>query len=200
MTKTALKTLLLILTIMNISCKKDVETILETDYKVIELDYGFDNYNKNIRNKADRIIIKERNIVIIDVDKNGRILIENKLIEDSLIIPELKKYIIPNPENNEMPNTIEKEFEFSGKVIMNKNLMISAKFDEELDYKKYSKIRNKIYLSFNEVRNEFSLERFNKTFEELLNSTKEEDLWKWGEIKQITPIRYTEFLVENNYR
>ena len=185
---------------MNISCKKDVETILETDYKVIELDYGFDNYNKNIRNKADRIIIKERNIVIIDVDKNGRILIENKLIEDSLIIPELKKYIIPNPENNEMPNTIEKEFEFSGKVIMNKNLMISAKFDEELDYKKYSKIRNKIYLSFNEVRNEFSLERFNKTFEELLNSTKEEDLWKWGEIKQITPIRYTEFLVENNYR
>src|SRR5690606_3530346 len=111
MTKTALKTLLLILTIMNISCKKDVETILETDYKVIELDYGFDNYNKNIRNKADRIIIKERNIVIIDVDKNGRILIENKIIEDSLIIPELKKYIIPNPENNEMPNTIEKEFE-----------------------------------------------------------------------------------------
>ena len=79
---------------------------------------------------------------------------------------------------------------------MNKNLIISAKFDGELDYKKYSKIRNKIYLSFNEVRNEFSLERFNKTFEELLNSNKEEDLWKWGEIKQITPIRYTEFLVE----
>src|SRR5690606_17136845 len=105
-----------------------------------------------------------------------------------------------NPENNEMPNTIEKEFELSGKVITNKNLMISAKFDEELDYKKTTKMRNKIYLSFKEGRNEFTSERFNNTFEELRNSTKEEELWKWGEIKQITPIRYTEFLVENNYR
>ena len=196
MKKTTLKILLLILTMVSSSCNEVLETNLETDYKVIELDYGFDNYKKNIRDKSDKIIIKERNIVIIDVDKKGRIKIENNFIEDSLITNELKKYIIPNPENNKMPITIENDFEFSGKVIMNKNLMVSAKFNEELNYKKYSRIRNKIYLSFNEARNEFSKERFNQTLEELINSTKEDDIWKWREIRHIIPIQYTEFLEE----
>jgi hypothetical protein len=197
MTKTTLKILLLILTLSISSCKEELEAILETDYKVVEVDYGFDNYRKNIRDKTEQIIIKERNIVIVDVDKNGRIKIENNVVEDSLITTELKKYIIPNPENNQMPITTESEFEFSGKVIMNKNLMVMAKFNKELDYEKYSGIRNKIYSSFNEARNEFAMDKFNKTMEELINSTKENDVLKWRELRQILPIRYTEILEEN---
>lgn len=196
MTKTALKILLCILTITNTSCKKEIDSLLEIDYKVVEVNNGFDNYMRNIRDKSEQFIIKERNIVIIEVDKNGQIKIEKNVVEDSLIVSELKKYIIPSPENNHMPITIEKEFEFSGKVIMNKNLLVMAKFNKELDYKKYRGIRSKIYLSFNEVRNKFSMEKFNKTLRELINSTKKEDVFKWRELKQILPIRYTEILDE----
>ncbi|WP_211272677.1 hypothetical protein, partial [Gelidibacter algens] len=196
MTKTTLKILILILTITTSSCKKELETILEADYKVIEIDYGFDNYKKNIRDNSEQFIIKERNLVIIDVDKNGQIKIKDSFVEDSLIISELKKYIIPNPDNNQMPMTIVGDFEYSGKIIMNKNLMIMAKFNEELDYKKYSGIRNKIYLSFNEARNDFSMEKFNKTLEELTKSTEQNDVMKWRELREIMPIRYTEILGE----
>ena len=166
--------------------------MLEADYKVIEVDYGFDNYMKNIRDKSEPYIIKKRNLVLIDVDKNGETLIEDNFIPDSLIISEFKKYIVPNPTDEKMPMTVEKNFQYSGKVNMHKNITILARFDKELNYEKYREIRNKIYLAYNEVRNEFSLSKFDKSLTELLNSDEEEDVLKWREIRQIFPIRLTE--------
>ena len=192
MKKKSLKLLLLILIINFASCKKD----LEPDYKVMELEYGFDNYMKNIWNQSEEIIIKERNIVLINVSKDGQTRIEKNSIADSLIIPELKKYIVPNPENDEMPMTVEREFKYSGKVDVNKNIIVLGIFDKKLNYEKYREIRNKIYIAFNEVRNEFSTRKFNKTLPELIQSSKEEDVTQWREIRQIFPIRYMETVEE----
>ena len=105
-----------------------------------------------------------------------------------------KKYIIPNPADKKMPMTTEKSFQYSGKVNTHKNITILAKYDKELDYEKYQKIRNKFYLAYNEVRNEFSLSKFDKSLPELLNSSQEADILKWQEIRQIFPIRYMESL------
>ena len=174
------------------SCKKDIEAILEADYKVVEVDYGFDNYMKNMRDKSEDFIIKERNIVIIDVDKNGQTNIEGKFVEDSLIVDELKKYIIPSPENDEMPITVEKEYQYSGKVVVNKNLILLARFNKSLDYKTYSGIRNNIYSAYNAARDKHLQERFGITLKELINSSKEVDILKWNELKQIIPMRYNE--------
>ena len=196
MTKISLKILLLTLILVSTSCKKEIQSVLEleADYKVIELDYGFDNYMNNTRDKSEQFIIKQRNLVLIDVNKNGETIIEDNFIPDSLIISEFKKYIIPNPTDEKMPMTIEKNFQYSGKVSVNKNITILAKYDKELSYVKYQEIRNKFYLAFNEVRNEFSLSKFNKSLTELLNSDEEEDILKWREIRQIYPVRYTEMV------
>jgi hypothetical protein len=196
MTKISLKILSLILIFTALSCKKELETLIETDYKVIELDYGFDNYLKNTRYESDDIIIKERNIVIIKVDKIGKTLIEDSFIPDSLIISEIKKYIVPDPTNEKMPMTTEQNFHHSGKVNMHKNIIILGKYDKELNYEKYQEIRNKLYLAYNEVHNEFSVSKFDKSLSELLKSGKKEDLEKWREVRQIFDIRYTELLDE----
>ena len=196
MKKTILLILITFLTCTISSCKKELETILETDYKVIELDYGFDNYINNTRDKSEQLIIKERNLVIIEVDKNGSIKFENNSINDSLLVTEIKKYIIPNPDNDEMPITIEKEFQYSGKVDVNKNIIILASFNGELNYRTYNQIRNKVYLAFNEVRDEFSKGKFGKSAEELSSSENENDNAKWNELRQIFPIRYTEITAE----
>lgn len=108
----------------------------------------------------------------------------------------LKKHITPNPENNEMPLTIEKEFKYSGKVNVIKNLIISTSINKELNYGKYNLIRNKVYFAYNAVRNEFSKEKFGKTLQELIESDDESDTAKWIELKEIFPIRYTEFINE----
>ncbi|MCA0154538.1 hypothetical protein [Winogradskyella vincentii] len=194
MTKHSLKILLLTLILVSTSCKKEIDSILEleADYKVIELDYGFDNYMKNTKDKSEQIIIKQRNLVLIDVDKNGDTFIEDIFVPDSLIISEFKKYIVPNPTDKKMPMTVEKDFEYSGKVNMHKNITILARIDKELNYEKYREIRNKFYLAYNEVRNEFSLSKFDKSLTELLKSDEQEDIIKWREIRQIFPVRLTE--------
>ena len=165
---------------------------LEAEYKVIELEYGFDNYMTNTRDKSEPIIIKQRNLVLIDVDENGKTIIEGNSIPDSLIIKEFKKYIVPNPADEKMPMTVEKDFQYSGKVNSHKNITILANYNKKLNYEKYREIRNKFYLAYNEVWNEFSLAKFNKSLTELLNSDEQEDIVKWREIRQIFPIRYTE--------
>lgn len=176
------------------SCNKENESVseLEVDYKVIQLDYLFDNYTNNIREESDPIIIKERNLVIINVDKNGETKIEDKFVPDSLIISEFKKYLVPNPDDDQMPMTTEKNFQYSGKVNTLQNIAILARYDKDLNYEKYREVRNKFYLAYNEVQNEFSISKFNKSLTELLKSDVEEDLAKWREINQIFPIRYTE--------
>jgi len=179
-----------------ISCTQYNKNI-ESDYKVIEVDYGFNNYINNVKKDTEQIIIKERNIVIIDVNKDGLVSINNKIIAQNLIIPELKRYIIPHPKDSLMPLTIEKQFKHSGVLTINKNLMLSAKFNKDLNYGSYSTIRNKIFASFYEIRNEFSMKQFNKSYVELLYSTNTIDNLRYLEIKQIFPVRYSEF-IDNN--
>jgi hypothetical protein len=177
---------------LSISCQKGLESMLEADSKVVELEFGFDNYMQNIRDKSGFYVIKERNLVEIEIDKNGRTIIEDNFIEDSLIIAEFKKYLIPNPSDKKMPMTFKANFKYSGEVNMHKNVTIIGKYDKELNYEKYREIRNKFYLAYNEVRNEFSILKFNKSLTELLNSDDDEDLLKWREIRRIFPISYME--------
>ena len=196
MTKLPLKIFILTIILVSTSCKKELDSLikLEADYKVIDLEYGFDNYMRNVRDKSEQFIIKQRNIVLIVVNKNGETTIEDNIIPDSLIVSEFKKYIIPNPADEKMPMTTEENFQYSGKVNTHKNITILAKYDKELNYEKYQKIRNKFYLAYNEVRNEFSLTKFDKSLMELLKSDEPEDIIKWREIRQIFPIRYMESL------
>ncbi len=198
MTKISTKLLLLTLIIVANSCKRASETLLELeeDYKVIELEYGFDNYLKNIQDSSEEIVIKERNIIIIKVREDGNINIEKKAVSDSLITIELKKYIVPNPDNDEMPKTVEKMFKYSGKVNVNESIIVLGIFHKKLNYEKYREIRNKIYIAYNEVRNEFSLRKFDKTLLELIQSKEEKDIIIWREIRQIFPIRYMETIAE----
>lgn len=194
MKKIPLKILLLTIILVFASWKKEFDALveLEADYKVIEVDYGFDNYMNNVRDKSEPYIIKERNLVIIEVNKNGETTIEDNSIPDSLIISEFKKHIKPNPTDEKMPMTVEHNFEYSGKVIMHKNITILTKYDEDLSYEKYREIRDKLYFAYNDVRNEFALSKFNKSLMQLVNSDEKEDVLKWREIRQIFPIRITE--------
>ena len=200
MRKTKILLYLLIASSILNSCKKEIEEInelLETDFKVIEFYYGYDNLMKNVRSKdSEPIIIRERNFLEINVNENGEFNLEGKIVKSDSIIFELKKYLTPNPENEKMPETIEKEFPYAGKVITNKNLFISALFSENLNYKKYSEIRNKIFLAYNQVRNELAVKKYGKTLSELRFSKNENELEKYYELANILQFRYTEIMEE----
>jgi hypothetical protein len=65
-----------------------------------------------------------------------------------------------------------------------------------LNYKKYNKIRNKIFIAYNEVRNEFTLKKYGKSLSELRNEDKEIEMQKYYELTSIFQFRYTEIMEE----
>tara|TARA_R110002050_G_scaffold300440_1_gene469807 strand:- start:235 stop:837 length:603 start_codon:yes stop_codon:yes gene_type:complete len=200
MKKTKILLYLLIVLSIIVSCKKEIEEIselLETDYKVIEFYYGYDNYFKNIRDDvSDPLIINERNIVEINIDKNGNCNIEGRNIVLDSITSEIKKYIIPNPQNEKMAETLEKEFTYAGKVILNKSLIISVLINENINYKKYSEIRNKIYIAHNEVRNNFAVKKYGKELSQLMIPENEIERKQFHELIEIFPLNYFEMIPE----
>jgi hypothetical protein len=200
MKKTKISIYLIIVLLILFSCKKEIEEInelLDTDYKVIELYYGYDNYFKNIRdNESDPLIIKERNIVEISINENGNCEIEGKDIELDSITNEIIKYLIPRPENKKMSETLEKEFPHAGKVIMNKHLKIAVLINENINYKNYSEIRNKIYIAHNIVRNDFALKKYGKELSVLLLPNNDIETEQIQEIFEIFPLNYFEVIPE----
>jgi len=184
--------LILLLTLF--SCNKENKTVEKVDFKVVEINYDYHYYFESIKDKSSPIIVKERNILEIDVNQKGECRIEGRIINDSLIVSELKKYIIPNPTDSKMPMTVEKEFYFSGKVFVTKQLLISALYDKNLNYENYSKIRNKIYAAYYEVRNDFAKKKFKKSINELLSSNEQDDFSKVAEITEIFPVLYSEVI------
>lgn len=184
--------ILLILT----SCSKEKGNPEKVDLQIIELNYNFHNYISNVRDKSNSPIIKERNYLEIKVNQKGECKIKGKIVNDSLIVSELKKYITPNPINDKMPITVEKEFYHSGKVLVTKQLLIVAFYDKKLSYEKYAEIRNKVYISYSEVKNDFAKLKFKKGINQLLNSDNQNDLLKGEEINFIFPILYTEVINE----
>jgi hypothetical protein len=200
MRKTKILLYLIIASSILISCKKEinkVDELLKADYKVIDFYYGYDNYFKNIRdNESNPLRIRERDIVEININENGNCEIEEKVIELDSITNEIKKYLIPNPENEKMPETLEKEFLHAGKVILNKKLKFVVLINENISYKKYSEIRNKIYIAHNIVRNDFALKKYGKGLSELLLPNNEIEKEQINEIIEIFPLNYLEVMPE----
>ena len=190
---------LFLISIVLCSCGKDLESMIKADYRVIDFDYYRHNYESNIRDKSEPLIIRERNIVEVDISASGEVIIEGKKIAQDSIISELKKFLIPNPSNREMPETIQMDLPYSGKVASNREkLLISAAFKKEMTYEKYSAIRRKFFIAYNEVRNDFAQKKFGKTLYDLMRSEESSDQDKYYEIASIFRFNYVEVILEQN--
>ena len=189
-------TILFFCAVLFTSCNKDIQAVLEPDITVVDYNYSFDRYMANVDGKMDPIIIKQRNIVIIQVKQDGYTLIEDQEVADSLIVSELTRYVIPNPEDTSMPAVQENEFTHSGRVLQTSKLVVAASYHENLNFNDYNRIRNYIYTAFYNARNEFALKKFKKSIGELIRSSEQIDQERLLEIKEIYPIRYTEVVAK----
>lgn len=180
--------------LFSFSCSDQKRKEKQADYKLVELNYSFQNYMDNIRDTAESFNIRERDILIIDTDVNGISEIDKKLVSESMLVIELKKFIVGNPEDDKMPSTIKKKFSYSGEVDTNKRFVILAKYPQDISYQNYRKVRDKIFIAYSEVRNDFAVSKFGKTVTQLMNSSDEVERSKWNEILQIYPMMYTELL------
>ena len=112
--------------------------------------------------------IKERNIFVVLVDRNDRLMVEGELcrVED---LKEKTKEFLTNPKN--LPNLPEKimvDIPFFGPTeIESKSSVISLRNDVGTTYGTYIKVQNELVAAIDELRDNLSKEQFGKNYKDL---------------------------------
>jgi hypothetical protein len=112
------------------------------------------------------------NTLYIYINSSDEIVIYDKVVEiDSL--KDIVKLYISNPKNES--TKAEKypvEIEYFGTVQVSKAI-ISIQCERNTSYEFYIKVQNEIEKAYNGLRNELSIERFNKEYKSLTKSEKQ---------------------------
>ncbi len=110
--------------------------------------------------------IKERNIFVVLINKNDQLLVEGKLMHIRNLKEEAKEFI-ENPARDEnLPEFKEKEVDFFGLVEVSKQV-ISLQNDRGTSYGLYVQVQNELAMAYNELRDELSLRKFGKKYDDL---------------------------------
>jgi len=112
--------------------------------------------------------VKERNIFVVLVDRENRLMVEGELcrVED---LKEKAKIFLTNPSN--LLNLPEKEvrsFDVVGNYeVITKSALISLRNDVGTTYGTYIKVQNELVAAINELREGLATEKFGKPYANL---------------------------------
>ena len=130
--------------------------------------------------------VKERNVFVVLVDRNDRLMVENEVtrIED---LKEKTKIFMTNPLNDEtLPEKMVEDVPFFGPYeILRPSVVISLRNDVGTTYGTYIRVQNELIAAINELRADMALQKFNKPYDKL--STEQQDA-----IKTIFPQKISE--------
>jgi len=112
--------------------------------------------------------IKERNIFKILINKNDRLLVEEKPGNLRNLRSKVKEFV-DNPYNRENLSAQKvKNIKHLGQVEVSQGI-ISLKNDRGTSYDMYIKVQNELAAAFNELKNELAKEKFGIPYEDLSN-------------------------------
>lgn len=123
-------------------------------------------------NKSNTPPIKERNVLVVLVNKNNQILCEGKPTSVSEL-REITKEFIANPlKDNTLPEFLNTQIDLLGVVPVTKGV-ISLQNDRGTSYKTYIDVQNELVGAYNELRDEFALKNFGRKFDNLTDAQSE---------------------------
>jgi biopolymer transport protein ExbD len=116
--------------------------------------------------------INKRNIMQIHVNSLDNLLVNSKPMEVMLLKDEVKTFIL-NPNNDaDKPEKEIKGIELLGEVSVSKGV-VSLQTDRGTSYKIYLAVQNEIMRAYSELRDEFSISRFQSPFTKLTEDKQE---------------------------
>jgi biopolymer transport protein ExbD len=137
--------------------------------------------------------VKQRNIFEILVNQNDQLLVEGEYLEVTELREKAKEFIESDPTNPDMPEFKETEIPGLGVVAVSKQI-ISLQNDNGTSYEMYIKVQNELVAAYNELRNEFAQQKFNKSYAELAQQAGSSDAAKekMKAVKKFYPQRISE--------
>lgn len=124
--------------------------------------------------RNQEILIRQRNVMIIQINKNNEIYVKNGLLARTVTIDELKdlaKQFIQNPDNNpKLPIKDEYDIEGFGTVKTTVRHVFSLQYDRSTSSAVWSDVRYELMKAYNELRDEWCVSKFGKDYDQCTDS------------------------------
>lgn len=118
------------------------------------------------KEKTDDIIVKERNIFQVRINKDNQLWVAGDWSDIKLLRAKAKEFIA-NPLNDpNLPEKHEKVLPYFGNVMITEKHVISVQNDLGTSYDAYLQVQNELVAAYNELRNELANAQFGKSFAE----------------------------------
>lgn len=114
--------------------------------------------------------VKKRNIFVVLINSNNQLMVQGEPLDVKQLREKAKTFIKNEAADPSLPEVLPVEVEFDGlkeTVMTTKNHLISLQNDRGTLYQKYIEVQNELVGAYNELRNEYSMERFGLTYAEL---------------------------------
>lgn len=120
------------------------------------------------------MLIRQRNVMTIQINKNNEIYVKNGLIARTVTIDEIKdlaKRFIQNPDNDSRLPVIE-DYDIEGYGIVKTTVkhVISLQYDRSSSAGVWSDVRYELYKAYDELRNELCVSKFGKHYDQCTDS------------------------------
>jgi biopolymer transport protein ExbD len=139
---------------------------------------------------SEPINFHERDILVVLINRDDKLMVEGKET-DLRHLREIAMEFIVNPLNlNNLPELVEIQVNYFGKVRVTKKHVISLRSDRGTSYKMYIAVQNELVAAYNELREELAQKKWQTTFSSLTNDQKKA-------ITTIYPMKISE--AEPNY-
>lgn len=110
--------------------------------------------------------VNRRNIIQVKINANDRLFAGNEAMDVSLLKDKIKEFLTNPSDNPNLPEKEMKAVEGLGMVPVSKGV-ISLQNDRGTTYSKYIAVQNELIKAINELRDEFAIRTFGKTYNNL---------------------------------
>jgi len=117
----------------------------------------------NPNDKGDKI--NERNVLVVRISASNNLLVNGEYMEMSQLRGKTKEFFNINNVGDRFPEKEPVELPFLGTVSINRTALVSLQNDRGTAYKTYIQAQNELSAAINELRDEFSLQRFASKYE-----------------------------------
>ncbi|MBO7464720.1 MAG: biopolymer transporter ExbD [Bacteroidales bacterium] len=121
-----------------------------------------------LKSDMEDIKVNKRNVLVVLVNMNDQIMVNSEFLADVNQLKDKTKEFISNPTDD--PNMSEKKSKYIeelGTEEMISKGVVSLQNDRGTSYEMYINVQNQLAAAFNELRDEFSMSHYGKTFNNL---------------------------------
>ena len=122
----------------------------------------------------DDVEMNKRNVLQILVNSNNDLMVNGEVLEVSKLKEKAKEFIL-NPSNSEeLPEKEVGSFGSFGNVMYTKKHVISLQNDRGTQYQAYLEVQNALVAAYDEIRDDFSMQKRGKKFVDLTEDEQKE--------------------------